>query len=109
MQIGAAGAVDGARVFSGQRKDVAGPAGRLLKVDVGETLPAAAYPDKLTADFGAAVDHILDHRIESGHIAAAGENADALGCHAFSVFQIRKSYYKGWSRNEKMDGPKGPM
>src|SRR5262249_42153451 len=42
VQIGAAGAVDGAGVFAIEGQNVAGAAGRVLQIDVRQTLPSFA-------------------------------------------------------------------
>ena len=88
-RIGAAGAVDGAGVLAIQRQDVAGAAGRILQVDVGQAFPAAADADDFAADFAATVDHRLDHGIQTRDVAAARENTDTLRSHECSSSLIR--------------------
>src|SRR5205823_2110826 len=72
VQIGAAGAVDGARVLAVQRQNVAHAAGGVFQVDVGQPLPSAADPDHLTADLASAVNHRFDYGIQTWNIAATG-------------------------------------
>ena len=81
VQIGAAGAVDGAGVLAIQRQHVARAARRILQVDVRQSFPAAADADHLAADFAAPVNHRLDDGIQSRNVAAAGEDADTLRSH----------------------------
>ena len=84
VQIGAAGAVDGAGVLAIQRQNVARAAGRVLQVDVGQPFPAAADADHFAADLAATVDHRLDDGIQSRNIAAAREDTDTLRSHECS-------------------------
>src|SRR6185503_10549924 len=46
--------------------------------DVSEPFPAAPEADDLHAHLGGPVGHALDDRVESRHVAAAGEHADSL-------------------------------
>ena len=78
MQIGAAGAVDGARVVAIERQNVAAAAGDVVQVHVGQRLPAAAQADDFAADLARSIDHCLDDGIQTGDIAATGQNADAF-------------------------------
>ena len=84
MQVGAAGAVDGAGVLAIQRQHVARAAGRILQVDVGQPFPAAANADHLAANFASTVHHRLDHGIQTRNVAAARENTDTLRSHEYS-------------------------
>src|SRR5712692_1903854 len=70
--------VDGARVLTVERNNVAAPAGRVLEVQVRERLPSATQPDDLDIVVAAAVGNGFYDRVEARDIAAAGENADAL-------------------------------
>src|SRR5262249_20811307 len=81
MQHRAAAPVDGAGVGAVERDDVVRPALRVLEIDVGETLPAAPEPDHLEVVLAAAVGDALDHCVEAGHVAAAGQNPDAPFAH----------------------------
>src|SRR6516162_1309174 len=78
MQRGAAASVDGAGVLAVQRDNVAGPAGRILEIEVRERLPAATQTENLDVVLAAAVGNALDDCVEAGDVPAAGENADAL-------------------------------
>ena len=78
VQHGATAPVDGAGVLTVQRDDVVGPAGRVLEVQVRERLPAATEAEDLDVVLAAAVGNALDHRVETGDVAATSENADAL-------------------------------
>ena len=51
VQVGAAGAVDGAGILAIERQNVAGAAGGVVQIDVGQALPSAADADHLAADF----------------------------------------------------------
>src|SRR5215470_7620758 len=82
MQHGAAAPIDGAGIFTVQRDDVVGPAGRVREVEVGESLPPTPKTEHLDVVLAAAVGHALDDRVEAGDVAAARENADALSRHA---------------------------
>ena len=85
MQERAAGAVDGAGVFAVERQDVARLAGRIVEVDVGQALPAAANAGDFDALGGAAVNDVFDDGVETGNITASGENADSTGSHGYST------------------------
>ncbi len=85
VQIGAAGAVDGAGVLAIERQNVAGPAGGVVEVDMGQALPAAANADDFAADFTSTVNHRFDHGIQSRNIAAARENADSFCSHEYPL------------------------
>src|SRR6185295_5859550 len=74
--------VDGASVFTIQRDDVVGPTGRVLEVQVRQSLPTTAETDDLDVVLTAAISHALDDRVEAGDVAAARENADAFSHHA---------------------------
>src|SRR5215216_3653244 len=78
VQHGAAAPIDGARVFTVQRDEVVGPAGRVLEVQVREGLPTTAETDDLDVVLTAAICHALDDCVEPGNVAAARENADAF-------------------------------
>ena len=81
VQVGAAGAVDGAGILAIQGQHVTGAARRILQVDVGQPFPAAANADHFAAHFASAVNHRLDHGIQSRNVAAAREYADTLRSH----------------------------
>src|SRR5262245_9226669 len=78
VQHGAAAPVDDASVFTVQRDEVAGPAGRVLEVQVREGLPTTTETDDLDVVLAAAISHGLDDCVEAGDVAAARENADAF-------------------------------
>src|SRR5262249_40203886 len=81
VQHGAAAAVDDARILAVQGHDVATTAVRILKVQVGQRLPAATQTDYLDIVFAAAVGHRFDDRVEAWDVAAPSEDADSLFCH----------------------------
>ena len=81
MQPRAAGAVYGARVLPVERDDVAGDAGRIVEIDVGQTFPTAADPGDFGADRAAAVHNCLNNGIQPRDVAATGENADSFLAH----------------------------
>ena len=85
VQVRPAGAVDAPRVLAVQRQDVAGAARRILQVDMGQAFPAAANANHLAADLASTVYHRLDHGVQSRHVAAARENANALYSHECSL------------------------
>ncbi len=68
-----------------ERQDVTATAGWVIQVDVGQAFPPAADADDFAADLATAVDDALDNGIQSGHIAAAGEDTYTLCCHSFSL------------------------
>ena len=47
---------------------------------VGQPLPAAPEADDLAAHLRGPVDDALDDRVEAGHVAAAGQDADPCRC-----------------------------
>src|SRR5260370_2646000 len=81
VQHGAAAPVDGASVFTIQRDNVVGPAGRVLEVQVREGLPTTAETDDLDVVLAAPISHALDDRVEAGDVAAAPETAAASSHH----------------------------
>jgi len=91
VQHGAAAPVDGASVFTVQRDDVVGPAGRVLEVQVREGLPTTAETDDLDVVLNAAISHALDDRVEAGDVAAARENADAFSHHFHPLGLARRN------------------
>ncbi len=81
VQDGAAGPLDGPRVDPVERPQV-GVARVVAGPDVGQPLPPATDAEDRVARLGGAVDHALDDGVETGDVAAAGEDRDALrGCH----------------------------
>src|SRR5262249_17217255 len=84
VQHGAAAPVDGARIFLVERHHVARHAGRVLDIEVGEGLPAAAQAEHVDLVVARPIGHALDDAIEAGPIAAAGENTDALSRHGIA-------------------------
>src|SRR6266436_7616720 len=82
VQHGSAAAIDGAGIFTVQRDNVVGPAGRIFDVQMGEGLPATAKTNNLDIVLAATVSHTLDDRIEAWHVTAASEDSDALFRHA---------------------------
>ena len=81
MQVGAARAIDGSGILPVEGKNVAGPAGGVLEVDVRQPFPAPANADDLAPDLASAVDHRLDHGIQSWDVAASREDTNALRSH----------------------------
>ena len=59
--------------------------GRIVEVEMGEALPAAANAGDFDALVGAAVDDVLDDGVETGNITASGENADSTGGHELFI------------------------
>src|SRR5271167_1724710 len=57
------------------------PAGRVIQIDVGQSLPAPTDPDHFASEFCPTVDHRFDHGVQSRDIAASREYAYALLCH----------------------------
>jgi len=82
VQHGSAASIDGAGIFTVQRDNVVGPAGRIFDVQVRESLPATAKTNNLNIVLAATVSHTLDDRIEAWHVTAAGEDTDAFFRHA---------------------------
>ena len=81
VQEGAAGPVDSPGVLAVQRQHEL-RIETVLEVGVGKTHPAAADAnDLVVAGSGSAVDHRLDDGVETGNVAAAGEDPDALPSH----------------------------
>ena len=75
VENSAAGAIDGARVVSGERADVDGI---FVRGHVGETLPPFADADHLAAHFRRAVHDRLDDGIQTGNVAAACQDANVI-------------------------------
>jgi hypothetical protein len=78
MEVCAAGAVDGPRVFPVQRENVALPAGWIVKVDMRQALPAFADADNFDVVLGTAINDAFDDRVKTRDVAAAGEDTDFL-------------------------------
>ena len=96
MQPRTAGSVDRAGVVPIERNHVA-----LIKpgagLHVGEAFPAAPDAVDLVADLGRAIDDALDDGIQSGNVAAAGEDADAKGSsHSCLPWMFGRSRPDGW-------------
>ena len=89
VQVGAAGAVDGAGVLAVQRQDVAAAAGRVLQVDVGQAFPAAPDADHLPSDLTGPVDNRFDDRVQPGDVATASQDTDALRGHEYAPYLAR--------------------
>ena len=81
VQVGAAGAIDGASILPVERKHVARAARGILEIDVGQSFPAATQPDHGISKLAATVHHRFDHGVQAGHIAATRENTDLLPRH----------------------------
>ena len=82
VQHGPAAAVDSARILAIQGHDVATTVVRILKIQVGQRLPAATQTDDLDIVFAAAVGHRFDDRVKARDVAATSEDADALIHHS---------------------------
>jgi hypothetical protein len=78
VQHGAAGAIDGASIFTIEGTDVR--IGAIRGIHVGETFPSFANADYGAAEFRRAVDHGFDYGIEAGHVAPAGQDGDLIFC-----------------------------
>jgi hypothetical protein len=81
VQHGPTAPVDGARVLTVQDNNIPATAGRVLKVQVRERLPAATETDDLDIVLAAAVGNGFYDRVEAGDVATTSENADALFRH----------------------------
>src|ERR1700730_2670159 len=81
VQHGPTAPVDGARVLTVEFNNVAASAGRVVQVQVRQRFPAATKTYDLDIVLAAAVGNGLYDRVEAGHVAATGENADALFVH----------------------------
>src|ERR1017187_4217506 len=81
MQVGAARAVDRARVLAIERQNVARPARRIVQIDMRQALPAAANTDDFAIDLASSVNNGLDDGIQARHVSAAGEYTDPLRRH----------------------------
>ena len=72
VQVGAAGAVDGARVIAIERLNVTGAARRIVQIDVRQRFPPAPQADHFAADFARSIDYGLDDGIQTGNVSATG-------------------------------------
>ena len=82
--------VDGAGVRPIERSHVLG-VDPDVRSDVGQPLPAATDAEHVVAGLGRAVHHALDDRIETGDVAAAGQDPDSLGgCHGHRIVRFAR-------------------
>src|SRR6266700_4183197 len=84
VQHGPAVSIDRAGVLTVEGDDIARPAVGVLDIEVRERFPTAAQTADLDVVVACAIRYALDDRIETGNVAAAGENADAHFRHAIS-------------------------
>ncbi len=81
MQERASGAIHGAGDLAVQGQNVAGLAGRVVQIDVGEAFPAAADADDLAIVFRTAVYRAFNDGIQPRDVAAAGEDSNTFVWH----------------------------
>ena len=81
MQERAARAIDGARVFTVEGKNVVRAAGRVVQINVRQAFPPAPDADDLAARVAGSINHCLDDGIQAGNVAATGENPNAFCRH----------------------------
>src|SRR5712692_5691057 len=78
VQDGAAGAVDGAGIFTIERADVG--IGFVGGVHVRKTLPALANSDDGSPQFASTINHRFDHGVQARDVASSGEDRDFVFC-----------------------------
>ena len=106
VQEGAAGAIDGPGDEAVEGQDVAALALRVVEVEMGQALPAAANADDFAVEFGGAVGDFLDHRVKTRDVAAASEDSNSFG-HGYSWRGSRKRVRFQYIHSDSSSGKAG--